>query len=218
MASDRTPAEPDLPPELEAYPGERRPDDGAELDAVEVPDAAWDGLHVTGLRLDGAAIAGDLGGATFVDPGWRDVELRDANLANTTFHGGLVWRMRAIGGRLTGLRVTETELRDVTLRDASAPMAAFRHATLARVTFDGCILRQADFMGARCEDVRFHGCDLTGANFADAELDGAEFRRCVMDEIEGIDGLRGAAMELEQVMALAPAMAAALGIRVLPPV
>src|SRR3954453_2048871 len=154
MASDRTPAEPDLPPELEPHAGDERPGDGTELDARGVRDAAWDELVVPGLRLDGVAFAGgDLGGATFVDPAWRDVELHDANLANTTFHSGLVGRVRARGGRLTGLRATETELRDVTMHDASAPMAAFLHATLTRVTFDGCILRQADFMGARCEDV-----------------------------------------------------------------
>ena len=84
------------------------------------------------------------------------------------------------------------------------------------MTFDGCIMQQADFMGVRGEDLRFHGCDLTGASFSHAELAGAGFRRCVMDEVEGVEGLRGAEMDVDQVVALAPAMAAALGIRLLP--
>jgi uncharacterized protein YjbI with pentapeptide repeats len=218
MAGDRTPTEPDLPRSLAPVAGEA-PGDGAELDAVEVRDADWADRRIVGLQLDAVAIAGgDLTGTTFVDPAWRDVLLDDVNLANATFRGGLVWRAHVDGGRLTGVGVMEGEWRDVTVRNATAEIAAFRHAVLTRVTFDGCILRQADFMGARCEDVRFHGCDLTGANFADAEMDGAEFRRCTMDEIEGVGGLRGAAVDLEQMMALAPAMAAALGIRVLPPV
>ena len=37
-----------------------------------------------------------------------------------------------------------------------------------------------------------------------------------MSGIEGIDGLRGAAIDLEQVLDLAPALATALGIAVLP--
>jgi uncharacterized protein YjbI with pentapeptide repeats len=219
MPIDRIPAEPDLPPELDEWPGDHRPADGAELSAVAVRDARWAELSVTGLRLDEVEIAGgDLAGARFVDPSFRDIVIGDANLANVTLHGGLLWRARIAGGRLTGLAVTEGELRDVTIRDATASMAGFRHATLTRVTFDGCILQQTDFMSVRGEDVRFHGCDLTGASasFAHAELAGAEFRGCVMDEVEGVEGLRGAEMDVEQVVALAPAMATALGIRLLP--
>ena len=201
MPIDRTPAEPDIPPELDRSPGDDRPARRGGADGGRGADAAGGTeLSVAGLRLDGWRSPGATWrGATFVDPSLRDVVMRDANLANMTFHGGLLWRARIDRGRLTGSAVTESELRDVTIHDASASMAGFRHATLTRVTFDGCILQQADFMGARAEDVRFHGCDLTGANFAHAELDGAEFRRCMMDEIEGVDGLRGAAMELEQV-------------------
>jgi len=217
MPIDRTPAEPDIPAKLDEWPGNDRPADGAELSAAALRDARWAKLSVAGLRLDEVEIAGgDLAGARFVDPSFRDIVIRDANLANVTLHGGLLWRARIDRGRLTGFAVTEGELRDVTIHDATASMAGFRHATLTRVTFDGCILQQSDFMGARAEDVRFHGCDLTGASFAHAELAGAEFRRCVMDEVEGVEGLRGAEMDVEQVVALAPAMAAALGIRLLP--
>ena len=126
MPIDHLPAEPDLPPELDEWPGDDRPADGAELSAVAVRDARWAELSVTGLRLDEVEIAGgDLAGARFVDPSFRDIVIGDANLANVTFHGGLLWRARIAGGRLTGLAVTEGELRDVTIHDATASMAGF---------------------------------------------------------------------------------------------
>jgi hypothetical protein len=38
-----------------------------------------------------------------------------------------------------------------------------------------------------------------------------------MDDVEGVDGLRGTSMEVEQMLTLAPAFAAALGITQIPP-
>jgi uncharacterized protein YjbI with pentapeptide repeats len=154
-------------------------------------------------------------GSVLVDPAFRDTVFERANLANATFRGGSLTRVLVAGGRLTGLQVAETEIHDVVWRACGADMATFRHARLERVTFEDCVLREADFTGVRGEWVRFHDCDLRGAGFSHAELTRSEFRRCRMDDIEGIEGLRGTAMELEQMLALAPAMARALGVRLL---
>ena len=64
--------------------------------------------------------------------------------------------------------------------------------------------------------MRFLDCDLAGATLAHAHFVDSELRGCRMSGIEGIDGLRGAAIDLEQVLDLAPALATALGIAVLP--
>jgi uncharacterized protein YjbI with pentapeptide repeats len=119
------------------------------------------------------------------------------------------------GGRLTGFQVVEADLRDCVWRASGADMATFRHARLAHVTFEGCSMREADFSGMRGEHVRFLDCDLRGATFRDAELTGSELRRCRLDGIEGVEGLRGAALELEELVGLAPALARALGIGLL---
>jgi hypothetical protein len=37
-----------------------------------------------------------------------------------------------------------------------------------------------------------------------------------MEGVEGVDGLRGTSMDIEQVLSLAPALASALGIHLLP--
>jgi hypothetical protein len=54
--------------------------------------------------------------------------------------------------------------------------------------------------------------DLRGASFVHAQFTRSELRRCRMDDIEGVEGLRGTAMELEQMLTLAPAFARALGV------
>ena len=211
------PAEPHLPANLTTWANGSMPEDGDELVAVEVRHAQWPGLAVRDLRLEEAVFdAGDLSGATLTDVTMRDLVFRDPNLANAVIRGGSLSRVEIAGGRLTGLRLPESELRDVVWRNSAADMAAFRHARLHRVMFDGCNLRQADFMGARFEQARFQDCDLAGAAFAHARFVDSELRRCRMSGIEGIDGLRGAAIDLEQVLDLAPALAAALGIAVLP--
>ena len=123
--------------------------------------------------------------------------------------------MAVKGGRLTGLQVTEADIRDVVWRGCGADMATFRHARLLHVTFQDCSLREADFAGMRGVAVRFADCDLRGASFRHAELARCELRRCRLDDIEGVEGLRGASLELEQLIELAPALARSMGIGVL---
>ena len=77
------------------------------------------------------------------------------------------------------------------------------------------MLREADFAEARCESVRFEACDLSAASFERATLRRTELRGCTLEAVQGVEGLRGAAMEWADVVALAPTFAAALGIRVL---
>ncbi|MGH3138208.1 MAG: pentapeptide repeat-containing protein [Gaiellales bacterium] len=215
MPAERHPAEPRLPDDLKVEPAGLVAD-GDELAQTEILGAAWSDLHLAALHAT-EVVFRDAGfsGSVLVDPAFRDTVFERANLANATFRGGSLTRVLVAGGRLTGLQVAETEIHDVVWRACGADMATFRHARLERVTFEDCVLREADFTGVRGEWVRFHDCDLRGAGFSHAELTRSEFRRCRMDDIEGIEGLRGTAMELEQMLALAPAMARALGVRLL---
>jgi uncharacterized protein YjbI with pentapeptide repeats len=188
--------------------------DGEEFVQVELVGANWNGVQATALRFDGVVVREvDMSGSTFADCAFRDAVFENCNLANMTVRGGSFTRVVIDRGRLTGLNLVETELSDTTVRDCGADMATFRRAALDCVTLDGCILRQGDFMGVRGEWVRFHDCDLTEASFRHAQFTSSEFRRCRMEAIEGIEGLRGTSMELEGMLALAPAFARALGIR-----
>ncbi|MDX6521371.1 MAG: hypothetical protein QOG02_1156 [Gaiellales bacterium] len=215
MKAERFPEAPNLPPSL-APKSVSGLTDGEEIVQGEIGGASWTGVQATGLRFDGVVVRdADLSGSTFIDCSFRDSVLENCNLANTTFRGGSFTRVAVDRGRLTGLNVVETELSDTTFRNCGAEMATFRHAALECVTLDGCVLRQCEFMAVRGDWVRFHDCDLTEASFRHAQLTSSEFRRCRMEDLEGIEGLRGTSMELEGMLALAPAFARTLGIGLL---
>lgn len=218
MPAARAPAAPRLPARLTPGPAACRLADALELTGVELHEPRCEGRSAANARLEEVAVAGgDLRGAHLVDARLTDVVVRDANLANMVIRGGLLARVEIVRCRLTGLAIAEADVGDLVCRECAADLAMLRHATLTRVTFEACTLRGADFMGARCDHVRFSDCDLTGASFTQAQFADSEFVRCRMDDVEGVAGLRGTAMEVEQMLTLAPAFAAALGIAQIPP-
>jgi uncharacterized protein YjbI with pentapeptide repeats len=174
------------------------------------------GRHIDGIEcIDVVLRDPDMSGAELRDCRFRGTAFRNPNLATATILGGSLTLVALEGGRLTGLRVAEAEVRDVVWRGCGADMATFRHARLLHVTFQDCSLREADFAGMRGELVRFTGCDLRGASFHHADLARCELRGCRLDDIDGVEGLRGASLELDQLIDLAPALAQAMGIGVL---
>lgn len=218
MAPDRHPEAPRLSDAhpTEALGGPLRDDDS--FAEVELGGVAGAGLRVDGVEcVDVVLRDPDLSGAELRDCIFRDAVFASPNLATATIRGGLLTRVLVDGGRLTGLQVVEADVRDCRWRDCGADMATFRHARLEHVTFEGCSMREADFSGMRGAHVRFVDCDLRGASFHHAELTDSELRRCRLDDVEGVEGLRGTALELDELLGLAPTMARALGIAVLPP-
>ena len=212
------PAAPRLPARLTPGPEACGLEDALELTALELRGPRCEGRSAADARLEEVAVdGGDLRGAHLIDARLTDVVVREANLANMVIRGGSLSRVEIVRCRLTGLAIAETDVGDVVCRECAGDLAMLRHARLTRVTFESCTLRGADFMGARCDHVRFSDCDLTGASFAQAHFTGSEFVRCRMDDVEGVDGLRGTSMEVEQILTLAPAFAAALGIAQIPP-
>jgi uncharacterized protein YjbI with pentapeptide repeats len=171
-------------------------DNGAAVHDVRAVDADLSGVRARGISL-------------------RDVELVRCTLANLEARTSRLVRAVVSESRLTGLGWFEGSVQDVVFRGCRIDLASFRFSQLERVTFEDCVLREADFEEVRCASVAFHGCDLTGASFANARFARSEFRRCTLDDLRGVEGLRGAAMEWSDILALAGAFAAALGVRLL---
>jgi uncharacterized protein YjbI with pentapeptide repeats len=212
-----TPREPRLPASLELLPAD---DPGLrdlhELAGVELHGARWAGIDASRLRVDEARLWDcDLSGASLADPELADVMLDEPSLANAVIRGGSLTRVLVSGGRLTGAQWAETRFHDTVWRSAVADLSAFRLSELARVTFDSCNLREADFTGASGRWVRFHDCDLSGAVFSRARFANSELRRCRLEAVEGVAGLAGTSMEFDAVLGLAPQLADALGIHLL---
>jgi uncharacterized protein YjbI with pentapeptide repeats len=82
------------------------------------------------------------------------------------------------------------------------------------VTFEDCVLRDADFSGATLTRVRFPGCTLTGATFEKATCSVVDLRGASLGITAGFSALRGATIDSLQLMAMAPLLAHHLGIEV----
>lgn len=147
--------------------------------------------------------------------GLRDAILRQANLANMRARRTLLERVELHGCRMTGLQLAESKLRDLTVVDCRVDLAALRFCTLERVVFRGCHLAELDLIEAQLSSVVFENCDLTGADLSHARFGRCEMRGCKLEGVVGIERMRGVAMPWPDVVGLAGALAAAIGIRVL---
>ncbi|MDO9353221.1 MAG: pentapeptide repeat-containing protein [Solirubrobacteraceae bacterium] len=167
--------------------------------------------RLTNLRIEG----GDLGDAKLVHLTLDDSELVRVGAANVKAERAVLRRVRIEGARMTGTALGEAELADVRIEDSRLDYVGFGRARLVDVVFSRCSLRDVDFTGTRLLRVRFDGCDLTAAEFQDASFSGCEMIGCTIDDARSIASLRGVAMPMGDILASAPAFAAALGITVL---
>ncbi|GAA0450805.1 pentapeptide repeat-containing protein [Streptomyces stramineus] len=199
-----------------------RPHDGAGLepegdyDGLEFTDADFVGQDARGARfldcalrrcaldetrlgrarISDSVLDGVRGvGTDLAEASLRDVEVRDARLGGTQLHGAVLERVLIRGGKIDYLNLRNAKLKDVTFEDCVLSEADFGGAVLERVDFRGCALRRADFTGARMADV-----DLRAVT----ELDIAR----------GLERLSGAVISPSQLLDLAPAFAAQIGVRV----
>jgi uncharacterized protein YjbI with pentapeptide repeats len=125
-------------------------------------------------------------------------------------------RVEIRGSRLTGATLAGAQLQDVAFRDCRMDLTSFAGARLERTSFERCDLRESDFGEARLHDVRLHGCDLSDAYVADASCSRTELRDGTYEELRGVSGLKGCSLAWPDLMALAPALAAQAGMRLIP--
>lgn len=190
--------------------------EGDDLDDVEVRGLRTTVLEWTGRRRLSGSLLADLAAdewharaASFADSvldavavvalsaadsGWRRVEVRGSRLGSAELHGA--------------------DLRNVTVGHCKLGYVNLRGARLTDVSFGDCLIDELDVGGATLERVAFPGTRIgrllaPGARLRDVDLRGAR-----LDDLEGVDGLRGATVSLDQLLDLAPMLAARLGILV----
>ncbi|KIZ13669.1 pentapeptide repeat-containing protein [Streptomyces natalensis] len=202
-------------PELRPYDGGPLESEG-DYDGLEFLETDWAGQTAHGARFLDCALrrcALDetvLSRARFIDSvlsgvrgvgtdlsqaSLRDVELTDARLGGAQLHGAVLERVVVRGGKIDFPNLRGAKLRDV--------------------SFEGCVVVEADFSGAELERVSFDDCtlarlDLTAVRMKDVDLRGA----AAVDIARGIDRLSGAVISAAQLLDLAPAFAAQIGVRV----
>lgn len=162
--------------------------DGCALDRTELVRARFLDSVLTGVR----GVATELAEASL-----RDVEIVDARLGGVQMHGAVLERVLVRGGKIDYLNL--------------------RGARLTDVVFEGCVLAEPDFADARLVRVEFRDCVLRRADFSNATLDSVDLRPAAeLDIARGVERLAGAVISPVQLMELAPAFAAQIGVRVEP--
>jgi uncharacterized protein YjbI with pentapeptide repeats len=203
---------PDLPPHLEDG---RPPARGGDFFQVKWAALAveTDAAHavLTECALSGASVERlDLTGATLVD-----VEVRDLRASTLSARSARLRRVRITGGRIGTLDLGDAEIDEVELRGVRIDYASLAAARIADLLIADCTISTLDlpqatvarmaFADSRADDV-----DTRGVRAKDLDLRGLE-------AVSYLDAgsLRGATLSSRQVEYLAPALAAALGIRVI---
>ncbi len=210
-----TPEQPDLSDDLAPSTLDSLSHD-VVLSELELANSDLRDQHANGVQFQAAAVTDvDLSGSRLDDLRITDSEFRACNLANIRAQRANVLRVLVADCRLTGLHVSEAQLRDVTIRDCRVDLASFGFSRLERVTFEDCLLAKTDFLEAQLDSVRFHRCDLAEGDFRGARLQRCEFRRTNLVGLQGVEHLRGSAMEWPDIVEMAGVWAAALGIQVL---
>lgn len=127
---------------------------------------------------------------------WRGVTLARCRLGALDLHGSRLTMVTVMGGKFDFVNLRASRLRDVLLRD--------------------CAIGELDLGGARFERVALPGCTVDRLQLHDTTLTDVDLRDTRIGEVHGIQHLRGATLRAGQLVQLAPAMAAHLGIELEP--
>ncbi len=144
-----------------------------------------------------------------------DVELVRCDLSGCDFSESVWHRVKLVDCRASAIELPQANLREVSFVDCKLDNANFRLAKLQRVRFDASVLGGAEFVGAQLADVSFDGSDLAGADVSNAKCAAVDLRGARLDGLRGVASLAGTTIGADQLVGLAPALAQALGLRVL---
>lgn len=184
-------------------------------DAVRFEGTDFTGAHAEGHSfLECSVVGGTLDDAHLEGSRWSEsewqrvggvsVSLVEASLVETTIEGC----------RLAAVSAWGSSWRDVTVRGGKVDFLNLRGARLKDVAFVDCVVVDLDLQEATVDGITFEGCTLVQPAFgrgryARLDLSGATLRAPV-----GLAGMRGATLSRPQVIDLADAFAAELGIDV----
>lgn len=202
---------PDLPPRLEDGPPPSRSGDAFRVrwTAMDpVTDAAYASL--TECALAGASVERlELTGATLVD-----VDVRDLRSTTLTGRGARLRRVRITGGRIGTLDLADADLDEVELRGVRIDYLSMGGARVADVLIAECTIGTLDMPQARVARMAFPDSRADEVDTRGLRAEDLDFRGLEAVSYPDAASLRGATFSPRQIEQLAPALAAALGIRV----
>jgi uncharacterized protein YjbI with pentapeptide repeats len=167
-----------------------------------------------GRFLECALESSTFSGGSLVRGTWRGSSLRGVRLVGVTLARSSFTDVAWDDCVLAGCDLSGAYLQQVTVRGGGWDTVNLRGARLEKVVFEDCRLLDLDLGAARLSDVRFPGCRFERLDLTKAELTRVDLRGAALSIDRGYDRLRGAVIEPGQLIDLAPALAAYLGIAV----
>ena len=154
-----------------------------------------DGVSMPRARLIDSVLV-DVHGTSvnLADSIWRDCELSGGRLGAMTLAGCTWTRIRLSGVRLGFVNLAGARVEDV--------------------VFEECEIGSLDSRSAQLRSVTFGDCTVQELNVAEATLSKVDLSGARLRELIGIESLRGAVIGHDQLVDLAPLLAAQLGIEV----
>ena len=133
-------------------------------------------------------------GSKFEESNWRTVHISDS--------------------RCSGLQVQNSMFKNVTFAGSKLDLVNFRFVKMENVIFDNCILDDADFYGATLKNIDFVNCRITKINFGAAKIKNVDLSESTIEELQGVNSIRGITISYDQLIQLAPYFAAEAGIKI----
>lgn len=189
-----------------------------------------DGEYGNALFESGHWDAVDARNARFAECAFRAVTLDAGHLSWTRVEDSWLHGVRFTGTELTdsawidteitegafsGVEGSGADLRRVTFHNCKLDSVNLRGARLTKVDFVDCVLRHVDVGGATLTEVRFPGTEIVDLMARDARMKKVDFRDArSLGMADGVGSLTGATVSREQLLELAPAFAASIGLAV----
>ena len=210
------PDAPDVPPQLNPAPGLLQ--SGALWDCVEAGATSDVPERVVDIKLrESRWTGGDFVGRTLAGLVALDTRFVGCDFSGAVLPGAVLTRVTFTDCRLTGAIFGGAGINDVRFTGCRAADMSFRMAKAKYLLAENCLLRAADFYEATLEFTRLVNCDLSEANFRDARLSGVKLHGSTLNDLTGALSLRGAEIDTQQLLVLAPALCSAAGINVTEP-
>jgi uncharacterized protein YjbI with pentapeptide repeats len=184
--------------------------------------------HQDAVRFEGTDFtAARAGGFGFLECSLVDVCVDDAHLESSRWSECEWDRVHGVGISLHGASLVETTLdgcrlgavsawsstwRDVTVQGGKIDFLNLRGARLKDVTFLDCVVVELDLQEATVDGLTFEGCTLVEPSFGRGSYKRLDLSGATLRAPHGLAGLKGATLSRPQVIDLADALAAELGI------
>lgn len=208
--------EPTIPHELQVIDSlQVKIESGFDVEGVQVEQQRLDSLEARAFTINESKIAHtQINSCKFYNTHITDVIVEKCDLTGMQFTGLSARRLKFEACRLSVVEMHESSFKDVTFKDCKFDLVNFRFGTFNSVAFVDCVLGEVDFSNSQIENLVFTRCELNNVDFTALKAKHLDLRSSTLNQINGLQSLKGAIISHAQLISLAPGLAASIGLQV----